>query len=144
MREFFIGTMMVFVEGDEPEPVGPQVCDIPNITIYDLANQDNFLVTPVDRILIQFDYPLNNAIQLEFENTGGFTALDFLRCVHEGYLRIYQEEEAAVGNPGHITGMFNRATSSGPHGIWGHDMEDLVLEGAMEIEPGKFELMIGS
>jgi hypothetical protein len=83
-------------------------------------------------------------VTFEFENENGFKALDFLRCVHEGYTRIYQEEESAVGDPGLIPGMSNRAPSSGPYGIWGHYMEDLVFEGAVETGPGEFELMIGS
>jgi hypothetical protein len=108
------------------------------------VNQHNFEVTPLNLIQIQFEYPLNNPVTFEFENKGGFKALDFLRCVHEVYSRIYQEEDSAVGNPGYIPGMYNRAASDGPYGIWGHYMEDLWFEGAVETSPGEFELMIGS
>lgn len=123
---------------------GPSVTAIPNLQSSDMQDANNFVVTPLEQITIDFDYPLDHTVTLAFENAGGFTALDFLRCVHEGYSQIYQEEEAAVGDPGVIPGMYNRGVSTGPHGIWGHYMEDLWFEGATEIIPGHFSLMIGS
>ncbi len=40
--------------------------------------------------------------------------------------------------------MLNRKRSNGKYGIWGHDIDDLYLEGATEVKPGEFELAIGS
>lgn len=123
---------------------GPSVCAIPELTESDLKDGDNFLVTDLDYITIEFDYPLDRPTSLAFSQHGGFRALDFLRCVFKGYSQIYKEEHEAVGDPGHIPGMFNRAASNGPYGIWGHDMEDLWFEGATETAPGHFTLAIGS
>lgn len=72
-----------------------------------------------------------------------WTQQQFIEAVRTAYKRIYQEEEAAVGNPGHASGLLNRAPSNGPYGIRGHDLADLVLEGASK-QNDVWELMVGS
>jgi len=101
----------------------------------------NKKITSRQRIRIKFDYPLKNATILTFRSKNGFTLKNFFQCVFMGYTRIYKDEGA---NPGMIPGMLNRASSNGKYGIWGHVMEDLYLEGATEVRPGKFELSMGS
>lgn len=131
---------------DEEDPVGlrcPRVAEFPDVTPEMIADS-NPVVTNLERISITFDYPLSQPTTREFFNPGGFTCYDFFRAVYEGYAKIYAEEEQAVGNPGHIPGMLNRSVSQGPHGIWGHDMEDLFLEGFREATPGCFVLSMGS
>lgn len=88
----------------------------------------NTVVIPDESIHIVFDYPLSQEVILEFKNKGGFSRLDLFRCIHEGYSRIYAEEEAESGDPGNVPGLMNRERSEGPHGIWGHRMSELFLE----------------
>ena len=102
------------------------------------------IVADSPKITIVFSYPLSGNFELEFENEGSFTRKDFWRAVYEGYLKIYGEEDNAVGPTDNIPGMCNRSVSEGPYGIWGHHMSDLYLEGVHEISPDKFELYMGS
>lgn len=110
-----------------------------------LINGDE-VVAESPKITIVFSYPLNGKFELEFKalNDSFFTRKDFWRAVYEGYLKIYGEEETAVGPTDNIPGMCNRAVSEGPYGIWGHHIGDLYLEGVREISPNKFELSMGS
>lgn len=121
----------------------PRVEEFPEITP-EMISDGNPVVTELERITIEFSYPLGQPTVREFFKPGGFTAYDFYRAVYEGYVKIYAEEEAATGDPGMIPGMLNRAASNGPHGIWGHGLEDLFLEGFREHGPGHFTLGIGS
>jgi len=121
----------------------PRVCDFPDVKPEDIVG-GNRLITSREKIQITFDYPLSHSVPIEFANPGGFTCWDFFKAVYDGYSQIYAEEEQAVGNPGHIPGMLNRSVSQGPYGIWGHDMEDLFLEGFRETTPGCFDLGMGS
>jgi hypothetical protein len=131
---------------DEPqdgEGRCPQVAMFPHVRPEGIVG-GNRQLTHLERIQITFDYPLSQPTTREFFKEGGFTLYDFYQAVYEGYVKIYAEEDGAVGDPGLIPGMLNRATSNGPHGIWGHGIEDLFLEGFRETSPGKFELGMGS
>ena len=109
------------------------------------------VVIPLPKIRVRYDYPLETETILSFDadTPAGFTRAHLARQIAAGYHRIYQEEEAVVGNPGHIPGMMNRKRSRGPYGIWGHDLGDLVLAGATQVAAsGKdsdlFELEVDS
>lgn len=108
----------------------------------------NEIVAPYSKITIHFTYPLSTDALLEFETTNpnGFSRREFISCVGRGYRKIYDTEHEAVGDPGHIPGMCNRRQSEGPYGIWGHDMDNLVLHSAKEIDgqPGHYTLGIDS
>ena len=110
-----------------------------------LINGDE-IVADSPEITIVFRYPLSGEFELNFKalNDSFFTRKDFWRAVYEGYLKIYGEEDTAVGTTDNIPGMCNRAVSEGPYGIWGHHIGDLYLEGVREISPNKFELSMGS
>jgi len=84
----------------------------------------NKRMTSLETICIRFDYPLSKRVLMKFTHAGGFTRKDFYQAVYEGYTRIYEEPEK--------------------HGIWGHAMEDLYLEGVEEAAPGKYRLIVGS
>ena len=120
----------------------PRVEEFPEITP-EMISDGNPVVTELEHISIMFDYPLSQPTTREFFNPGGFTCYDFYQAVHEGYVKIYAEE-AAADDAGTIPGMINRAASHGPHGIWGHDLGDLFLEGFREVRPGHFKLGMGS
>lgn len=121
----------------------PRVADFPTTTP-DMIVGGNPLVTERTTIQINFDYPLSRPVCLEFSNPHGFTCYDFFKAVYDGYSKIYREEDAQEGDPGMVDGMFNRNSSEGAYGIWGHYMEDLFLEGFREVEPGVYNLGIGS
>ena len=89
-----------------------------------------------------YTYPLS--VQAGFPHllTAEMTGEDLLVLARADYERIYREEEEAVGNPGHIPGMLNRARSPGPYGIWGHDFGDLYFEG-IEIDTGDRQIEFG-
>lgn len=130
-------------EEQEGEGRCPRVAMFPHVRPKGIVG-GNRQVTNLERIWITFDYPLSQPSTREFFNAGGWTLYDFYRAVYEGYVKIYAEEEGAAGDPGLIPGMLNRASSEGPHGIWGHGIEDLFLEGYQEVAPGEFKLGIGS
>lgn len=103
----------------------------------------NEIVTLDKEVNIEFDYPLSHSVILKFESEKGFTIFDFYGCIYDGYKRIYEEEEQGV-DPGNIPGMYNRKTTNGVHGIWGHALGDLVIEGVSKNVKGIYELSIGS
>jgi len=106
----------------------------PMVEDYAREYERNTLVNPDElaikehKITIEFSYPLSVKVYLEFEKEGGFTNMDLLRCVYEGYKKIYDEEEAQAGDPGIYDMLYNRRPSHGKYGIWGHYMNDLYLE----------------
>ena len=131
----------------------PEGRTCPHVNTFDERNiiDQDVLVTPLEEIEITFDYPLarGHEVTLKFQNKGGFTRRAFLCAVRDGYQQIYREEhEAVYGNPEAeapcINGTANRCRTEGPHGIWGHGINDLYFEGYEEKKPGKFELIIGS
>ena len=103
------------------------------------------IVIPMKEIRIQYTYPLSNSVIMGFDadNGTGFTRAELARKVCDGYKRIYDAENA-VGDPGRIPGMLNRAKSDGPYGIWGHDIGDLVLHEVRQINGNLFGLGVDS
>jgi hypothetical protein len=102
------------------------------------------LVEPRETIALILDYPLSQAVEMVVTCPGGFTRKAFAQAVLDSYRRIYAEEAADVGDPGLASGLLNRARSNGRHGIWGHDIEDLFLEGAEPLGDGRYEIIMGS
>ena len=100
----------------------------------------NDTVTEENVIRILFEYPLSKSVTKTFQSQAGFTRRDILRCIYEGYSEIY----AAEPDPGLVEGTENRAQSNGPYGIWGHYINDLVVESVAQPEPGLFVPFIGS
>ena len=92
-----------------------------------------------------FAYPLSKLLKLNIENGKGFSRMDLFKAIYHGYKKIYNEEEAGVGDPGTWKYAMNRATSNGKYGIWNHYIEDLVIE-RVSYSPSKktVELFIGS
>ncbi len=91
-----------------------------------LINSDEIVIKE-QIIKIEFSYPLKNPTVREYIAVGGFSRVFLAQCIFEGYATIYEEEELTVGNPGHYENLYNRKTSNGRYGIWGHDMGDISL-----------------
>jgi hypothetical protein len=89
------------------------------------------------------DYPLTNpkTVTLVHNDNSGWTERQFVEAVCQAYADIYKEEG---DDPGHIDGLMNRKVSYGPYGIWGHDITDLILEGAVLLDNGVWDLEVGS
>src|SRR5690606_11606424 len=104
------------------------------------------IVIPMKEIQIVYEYPLEDEVLKTFnsDKSEGFTRAHLARVISQGYHEIYDEEERVVGNPGHVSGMLNRAKSTGPYGIWGHDLEDLALYGVEQREGNIFDLLVDS
>ena len=98
------------------------------------------MATPESTISITFDYPLKKSAEFTFTQNGGFTRRDLYRAIYDGYQRMYSAEP----DPGTVPGMANRARSTGPYGIYGHYLEDLIIGGIYEVQPGFFQLDINS
>ncbi len=120
---------------DTPISVPVHKFDIENLVDGDA------IITKRKNIIINFNYPLTQAVNLIYSNNEGFTRKDIYKCIHEGYTQIYSMEE----DPGQVSKhCINRSQSAGPIGIWGHYIGDLVIEGVTEQRPGYFTLSIGS
>ena len=92
-----------------------------------LLNADEIIIKD-EKITIRFTYPLSVQVLVECEKEGGFARIDLFRLIYENYKKIYDEETAAVGDPGIYERLYNRRKSDGPYRIWGHYLEDLLLE----------------
>jgi len=107
---------------------------------YRLIDGDKIITTEKE-ITIRFDYPLSQPAELKFESPDGFTVERMYKAIHDGYRRIYAEEG---DDPGTMPGTYNRRRSHGPHGIWGHVVEDLSIAWIEQTRPGYFTLAIDS
>lgn len=101
-----------------------------------LLDQPDEIVIPFEHATLVIDYPLSNPAQMAIEAPLpiGFTRAALIRAICEEYEHVYDAEEgtAAVKTiPLEERGaMRNRNRTDGAYGIWGHDLEDLVLTAA--------------
>ena len=139
-----IQTFMVRYTQDSFEGCPPVVGFTELGNLLTLVGEDR-VVTERKEIQIKFDYPLTNPVMLTFHSPTGFTLSKFWEAVYQGYVAIYAEEEQASPPKYDESSMLiNRPTTTGKYGIRGHVIEDLALEGFVEVKPGVFELHIGS
>jgi hypothetical protein len=117
----------------------------PTETVRHLKNPDE-IVIPMWKIIIIIVYPLNNPVRVELNSNleYGFERAELAGKIALAYQKIYREEDEAVGPTGNIPGMFNRKTSFGPYGIWGHHIDDLDLIRVEQIENNIFGLSVDS
>lgn len=88
-------------------------------------------------IKIVFDYPLKQAFVFEFiaADSQGFTRKKLIDTIIKTYYEIYDEEKRTTNVK--VDSMeermaksflINRNKTNGTYGIWGHDIDDLVIE----------------
>lgn len=100
--------------------------------IKDLIDPDQIVLKETSATLL-IDYPLNNPARIELKSAKpeGFTRAEILRAICDNYKQIYIEEEASAKTKTvpmeERKGLSNRNTTDGKYGIWGHDIDDLVL-----------------
>jgi hypothetical protein len=110
-------------------------------------NHQKMIVDTSESIFISFEYPLSRGVDLEFRNAKRPWRLeDLLDCVAEGYVKIYDEEDATRTLPAQApldSILVNRPRTDGKYGIWGHILNDLYIEGIYK-EEGIWHLQMGS
>ena len=76
------------------------------------------------------DYPLHTPFKHVFRtHDDGMTREELLKLIVDSYHYVYDmEERSSKIKSGLIPGMYNRNATEGIYGIWGHDIDDLVLD----------------
>lgn len=91
------------------------------------------IVIPYEHATLVIDYPLTTpaTVQITAPITAGFTRAALVRAICEEYASVYDAEEGTSPtgtipredrSPGH-----GRNRTDGAYGIWGYDLQDLVL-----------------
>lgn len=92
------------------------------------------------------DYPLNKPAVFEIESATSIGVI--ISSIGEAYRKIYNEEEETSSlnvTPPEERGMcLNRNRTNGRYGIWGHDIEDLYIEGITVHDNGILTIQMGS
>lgn len=110
------------------------------------------VVVPASKLRIILDYPLTNPsslIVIPAADDKGFTRKQLVVMISEKYHAVYDEEERTATiktTPREKRkGLINRNRTNGIHGIWGHDLGDLVLHTIVvkKAADGTTELALG-
>lgn len=111
-------------------PGGIRVSD-PDRAVIGISKLDE-IVIPFDRATLLITYPLTVPAQVPITAalSHGFTRGELVRTICEEYANVYEAEEAtaaiAPSSPEERTRP-ERNRTDGVYGIWGNDLEDLVL-----------------
>lgn len=121
--------------GKETE-TAPSISDWSNDKSFFNLNNSADIVIPNKKVKIVFDYPFSQEFIFEFtsDTEEGFTREYLIDCICLQYKKMYDEENASVEVSSieermKKGGLLNREQTDGKYGIWGHDIEDLYLEG---------------
>jgi hypothetical protein len=104
----------------------------PEKDLKQMRNAEEIVFTGTNLIVV-LDYPLRKEANFPISATSpqGFTRSELARKVAELYKKVYEEEEQtskiAVIPLKERKGLINRNETNGKYGIWGHDLDDLVL-----------------
>ena len=91
------------------------------------------VVCTATELIVVLDYPLRAEFRfpISASSSKGFTRTELVRKIADLYKRVYEEEDQTSKNPvvplEQRKGLINRNETSGKYGIWGHDLDDLVL-----------------
>lgn len=95
-----------------------------------LQNPEEIVISQ-HAVTIIIDYPLTNEYKFDLSSDTGFTRIHLLNEINKAYRKIYAEEDAtAIIKTIPIEKrkkIINRNDTIGKYGIWGHDIEDLML-----------------
>lgn len=118
------------VKTPEEEGVGTGVhlvspeADMPNL----LGKNERLIADAEVKVLI--DYPLTHHYFFPLSSGKGLSRMQLVREISRIYQQIYAEEEQTASIktlPVKQRQLYNRNTTNGKYGIWGHDPGDLVL-----------------
>jgi hypothetical protein len=85
-------------------------------------------ILPAGKYKLVIDYPLSTEYVEELEFGKPVTREQIVEWIVASYHYIYKMEDESTPVPaGLIPGMFNRVTTMGTYGIWGHELGDLDL-----------------
>jgi hypothetical protein len=128
-------------------PGGVRLAD-PELAVAGLARPDE-IVIPFERAELRISYPLTVPASVPLEATlrWGFTRGELVRSICEEYANVYEAEEGTAATP--TVPIADRTRSErnrtdGAYGIWGYDLDALVLtavrwtrgsDGGVVIEP---------
>lgn len=110
---------------------GVRITDVER-SLRSLPNPEE-VVIPFDQAVLVIDYPLSTpaTIAISAALTQGFTRAELVRAVCEEYANVYEAEEATATAKtiprDERTTLKNRNRTDGVYGIWGHDLDDLVM-----------------
>jgi hypothetical protein len=110
------------------------------------GNSERMIVDTSEYIFISFEYPLSQGLDLPFNGKKPWRLCDLIDAICQGYVKIYDEEDETRTLPAQSpldSVLVNRPKTDGKHGIWGHDLNDLYIEGVHK-EEGIWHLDIGS
>jgi hypothetical protein len=99
-------------------------------------DQPDEIVIPFEHAVLVIDYPLSSPASMEIDAPIplGFTRAQLIKTICEEYAHVYDAEEGTAATktiPIEERGaMRSRNRTDGAYGIWGHDLEDLVLTAA--------------
>lgn len=94
------------------------------------------IVIPFEQAVLVIDYPLSTpaSIPITAPLPLGFTLAELVRTICDEYENIYDAEEGTAAikpipleDRGELRG---RNRTDGAYGIWGHDLEDLIVTAA--------------
>lgn len=101
-----------------------------------LIDRPDEVVIPFDHAILVIDYPLTTpaTIEVHAARSIGFTRGELVRTICDEYQNVYEAEEgtAAVKTipPDERGAQRQRNRTDGAYGIWGHDLDDLVVTSA--------------
>lgn len=104
----------------------------PEKDLKQMRNAQEVVFTGTNLIVV-LDYPLRKEANFPISASSprGFTRSELARKVADLYKRVYEEEEQtsiiAVIPLEQRKRLLNRNETNGKYGIWGHDLNDLVL-----------------
>jgi len=102
----------------------------PEKDLAQLQNPEEIVISQ-HTVTIIIDYPLTNEYKFDLSSDTGFTRVHLINEINKAYRKIYAEEEASatiktIPIEKRKT-LYNRNDTNGKYGIWGHDIEDLML-----------------
>jgi hypothetical protein len=100
-----------------------------------LSNPEE-IVVPFEHAVLVITYPLSTpaSISIDAAFPIGFTRQELVKAVCEEYANVYEAEEATAHTKtiplDERTNGKHRNRTDGVYGIWGHDLDSLVLRAA--------------
>ncbi|TJZ62964.1 hypothetical protein FAZ15_01300 [Sphingobacterium olei] len=114
--------------------------DLPNL------HNKNEIIIKYPQIKVMIDYPVTNIYEFNLKSKKGFTRAQLLSEISKHYHLMYEEEEKTATiktiPPAERTKMYNRNETNGRYGLWGHDISDMDISGAMIYKNDKNEIII--
>jgi hypothetical protein len=106
------------------------------------------IVIPFARATLVIDFPLTHAAHIGITSAlpQGFTRGELVRVICEEYGHVYAAEEGTTTNT--EVSVEDRGTrrernrTDGAYGIWGHDIDDLVLSSARWVKQSNGEVRV--